>query len=294
MGRIADALDRARREGTQRADVSDPPRRPSTGQKWSDWYGAAALDAGPPVIQTVAEPLGAPVDGLSEQIATYYARSSVVSEQYRSLRTRLQTLNPRQEHRMYAISSAIPREGKSVTTVNLAFSMAEIRHLKIIMVDADLRHSSMGRLLGGQSSPGLADVLAGEATLEQVIRATPVPNLYYLAAGRTHGRSATELLSAQTARSVFTRLKKEFHYSIVDTPAATSVADVGILGPWTSGVIMVIRMHRTPEPLARRAIKHLSNNNIPIMGCIVIGDNDPTSAYGRRYNYHCYYGSDGP
>lgn len=262
-------------------------------RKWSNWYGVAQpTDDDHEDIGDRATTVVKPVAGMSEEIVAYYERSSVRSEQYRSLRTRLMTGNARQQHRVIGITSAVPREGKSVTAANLAFSIAEIPHFKTLIVDGDFRQARLAKLLNIDATVGLADVLRGCTTLERVIKPTPLPNLFFMPAGRTRGNSATELLSRQTARAAFARFQRDYHYTIVDTPPATTVADVGIIGQMTFGVIFVVRMHRTSEPMARHAIKHILNNNVRILGGLLIGEDDPSSGYGRQYN-DAYYNDEG-
>src|SRR5262245_47219238 len=192
------------------------------------------------------------IEGLSESLIPFYERSSLVTEQYRSLRTRLLSSNPNYEHRIIAITSAVPKEGKSVTTLNLGCILAEIRHLKVLVVDGDFRRSSLAHMLNQPIGPGLADVLSGNATYEQVVQSTPIPNLKFIPAGSTKGRSAAELLTAASAHAAFQRLRDEYHYTIVDTPPATTVTDVGIIGQMCHGVIVIVRLHRTHEAAAKR------------------------------------------
>jgi capsular exopolysaccharide synthesis family protein len=292
MGRIADALARAEQERGTAVESRVSAVTEST-KKWFDWDGSVQphphdITDAPDVPQKS----DVSIEGMAEEIVSYLDRSSLVSEQYRSLRTRLLSTNPRQQRRLYLISSAVPKDGKSITTINLAFSLAEIRHLRILMVDADFRHSSMAGVLRVDRQPGLADHLRGEASFEDIIRPTPLPNLFFVAAGRTGGRSAPELLSTNASKAAFKRFEKEFHYTLIDTPPVTTVADVGIIGPLVSGVIFVVRMHHTPEPMARHAVKVLASNNIPVVGSLVIGEDDPSTGYGSRYNYYRYYYND--
>jgi capsular exopolysaccharide synthesis family protein len=233
---------------------------------------------------------------LAESLVPFYERSSLVTEQYRSLRTRLLSSNPNYEHRIIAITSAVPKEGKSVTTLNLGCILAEIRHLKVLVVDGDFRRSSLAHMLNQPSGPGLAEVLGGTATYEDVVRSTPIPNLSFIPAGSTNDRSAAELLTAASATSAFRRMQNEFHYTIVDTPPATTVTDVGIIGQMCTGVVMIVRLHRTHEAAAKRAVRLLQVNNIPIVGCLLVGRDSPTGGYygygygyGYRYNYYRYY-----
>lgn len=293
MGRTAEALNHA--EKKRAGDGKTPAARmPRSRGKWADWFGAARETSSDLVTEfaTPTPPVEI-VPGMSEEIVAYYERSSLKSEQYRSLRTRLLNANPRDEHRIFAISSAVPREGKSVTSANLGFSFGEIPHLKVLIVDGDLRQARMSRLLNVAKSPGLADYLQGHVAFQDIIQPTPLPNLFFVAAGKTRGKSATELLSRKTSEAAFLRFRKDFHYTIVDTPPATTVADVRVIGRMTNGVIFVIRMNRTPEPLARRAIKHILSNNVPIIGGLVIAEDDRTSGYGRQYSYYKYYKEDG-
>jgi capsular exopolysaccharide synthesis family protein len=298
MGRIADALKRAEEE---RRNLASAP---------IDGGGVALLEppaleesapAIAPALVTPPQVRGEPapvVAGLSESLLPFFERSALITEQYRSLRTRLLSQNPNYEHRIIAITSAVPKEGKSVTTLNLGCILAEIRRLRVLVVDGDFRRSSLAHMLNQPPTPGLADVLDGKATYEEVLRATPVPNLMFIPAGSTRGRPAAELLTAASASSAFKRMQNEFHYTIVDTPPATTVTDVGIIGQMCTGVIVIVRLHRTHEGAAKRAVRLLQANNIPIIGSLLVGRDAPTAGYygygygygyGYRYNYYRYY-----
>ena len=291
MGRIADALKRAEQQRKESLAASSagtatlsPPRLPS--QVLEPIVTEAAQSTEPATL----------VEGLSESLVPFYERSSLVTEQYRSLRTRLLSANPNYEHRIMAITSAVPKEGKSVTTLNLGCIFAEIRHLRVLVVDGDFRRSSLAHMLNQPAGPGLADVLAGDTTLDRVIQSTPYPNLSFVPAGSTKGRSAAELLTASSAKAAFKRFQDEYHFTIVDTPPATTVTDVGIIGQMCHGVIAIVRLHRTHEAAAKRAVRLLQVNNIPILGCLLVGRDAPACGYygygyGYRYNYYRHYDS---
>lgn len=290
MGRIADALKRAEEE-----------RRRT--------MGAAGVSAGTALLETPAPPRRMPegghirtpkeegddpeavslVEGISDSLLPMLEGGALVTEQYRSLRTRLLSQNPNYEHRIVAITSAIPKEGKSVTTLNLGSILAEIKHLKVLVVDGDFRRSSLARMLNQPEGPGLAEVLRGEAAYDEVQRSTPISNLTFIPAGEIHTHSAAELLTAASASSIFKRMQNDFHYTIVDTPPATTVTDVGIIGQMCSGVILVIRLHRTAEGAAKRAARLLQVNNIPTIGCVIIGRDAPSGRYGYSYGYEYGY-----
>ncbi|MFQ5461602.1 MAG: CpsD/CapB family tyrosine-protein kinase [Phycisphaerae bacterium] len=293
MGRIADALKRAEEERRASLGTAVAPR--DIGNREPDpfsTYSQTPVITEPVEVESEPAPISV-VEGLSESLVPFHERSSLITEQYRSLRTRLLSQNPNYEHRIIAITSAVPKEGKSVTTLNLGCILAEIRHLKVLVIDGDFRRSSLATMLNQAEGPGLAEVLGGRAEFEQVVRSTPIPNLKFIPAGNTHKRSAAELLTAAAAKSVFRRLQNEYHYVIVDTPPATTVTDVGIIGQLCDGVILVVRLHRTDEQAAKRAARLLSANNIPVIGCLLVGRDGPPGrygyGYGYAYNYYRYY-----
>ncbi len=287
MGRIAEALKKAEAERRRRlaehgggTALLDPP--------------ATADDDAPSAEVDVVTPIEAEApriveEGIHESVMPFYDRSSIIAEQYRSLRTRLLTQNPQNDHRVLAVTSAIPREGKSVTTANMGVILSEIRHFKVVCVDGDFRRSRLGYLLDAKDGPGFADLLKGDADYDEVVRPTAIPNLYVVGAGETSGRSAAELLSSQRSGAVIRRLQSDFHYTLIDTPPATTVTDVGIIGQMCNGVIMIIRMNFTPEPLARRAVRLLKVNKVPVLGCLLIGQDDRGASYGGSYGYYRYY-----
>ncbi|HUU84357.1 MAG TPA: CpsD/CapB family tyrosine-protein kinase [Phycisphaerae bacterium] len=303
MGRIADALKKAEQQRREKLGHAGSPVDGDCGE------AVAVVSAPSPVLDASGDELfgcltaasggaiGAnevspPTAGMDESLVAYYDPSSVISEQYRGLRTRLLSQNPDNEHRTMAITSSLPRDGKTVTALNTAFILAEIRHLRVLVVDGDFRRSSLAGMLKLGSSPGLAELLMGEASYEEVLQPTAAPNLFFVAAGQTHGRSAAEVLSSQSATSIFATFRNQFHYTIIDTPPASTVTDVGIIGQWCNGVIMVVRLDKTPEPMAQRAVRLLQANNIPILGTVLVGGDRRSGGYGYYRYYRYYYTSD--
>ncbi len=291
MGRIAEALKRAEQEriatGCSPGQSVGRPAAPTR-------TGGAATPSQMSSLLHAELPLDAPLTlakGLSESLVPYYERSSAITEQYRSFRTRLLSQNPHYEHRTLAITSAVPKEGKSVTAMNLAISLAEIRHLKVLVVDCDFRRGSLARMLNQPESPGLAEVLRGEITYSEAIRHTPIPNLFLIPAGNTSQRAATSLLASAAANPVFQRMQNDYHYTIIDTPPATTVSDIGIIGQMCNGVVIVIRLNRTDETAAKRTVRLLQVNNIPIMGCLLVGKDVVGSRFGTGFSssYYRYY-----
>lgn len=225
-------------------------------------------------------------------VVAYHDKAAEITEQYRSLRARLTAQNTTGENQVLAITSSIPKEGKSVTTMNLSWVMSEIKHYRVLMIDGDFRRSSLANMMGISEYPGLADLLRGEASLEEVIRPTPVPNLFIMPAGTTQEFNAAELLSRQKTAGLIQECKRRFQCSIIDTPPASSVSDACVIGPLCTGVLFVVRMGRTPEPIARSTIRLLQSNNVNVLGTILAGHRESTGRYRRYYYGYSKYYSD--
>ena len=227
---------------------------------------------------------------IHESVVAFHDKAAEITEEYRSLRARLTALNTAGENQVIAITSSIPKEGKSVTTMNLAWVISEIKHFRVLMIDGDFRRSSLASMMGISEYPGLADLLRGEARLEEVIRPTPVPNLHVIPAGTTQEFNAAELLSTQRTASILQECKRRYQYSLIDTPPASTVSDASVLGPLCTGVLFIVRMGRTPEPISKSTIRLLQSNNVNILGCVLAGHRESAGRYRRYYyGYHKYY-----
>jgi capsular exopolysaccharide synthesis family protein len=222
-------------------------------------------------------------------IVAFHDRYSAICERYRAVRARLLTMNTAQAAQAIAISSAIPEEGKSVSTLNLGLVMGEGGEHRILLVDADFRRMSLARMLGIPATPGLAEVLRGELTLAEAWQPTPLPNLKLLPAGKVRDNAYGELLGGNGTAALVKQCRETFDYTFLDTPPITTVSDVCLLAPQCDGVILVIQMGRTPEPTVQQAVRTLQANNINILGSILSRVRERGSGYYERYYSHYYH-----
>lgn len=214
-------------------------------------------------------------------VVAFHERYSGISEEYRSLRSRIHSLIPGPDHHVIAIASATPQEGKTVSVANLSLVMAEGGEQRVCMIDADMRRAGLARTLGLSGGPGLADVLSGKARIKDVLRPTPYPNLKLLSAGQVGNRSYGELLSGPHTRHVLAELRELFDYSIIDTPPINTVSDVSTFAPYCDGALMVVGMGRTPEANVQDAVRMLQTTNVRLLGCLL-------SRYTSRRRGHYY------
>ena len=220
-------------------------------------------------------------------VIAFHNRYASMCEQYRSIRARLVSMNPSNRHQVLVITSSVPEEGKSVTSLNLAITMAEGGEQRVVVCDADFRRSSLARMLGVPTSPGLAEVFLGRATLEEALQPTPFPNLKILPAGEVGDRNYGDLLAAPAVGEVFQALRGAFGVCLVDTPPVTTVSDVCVLAPHCDGALLVIEMGRTPEPAVQLAVRSLQTNTVNIVGCVLSRFRDHrTHYYDRYYGYY--------
>ncbi len=222
-------------------------------------------------------------------VVAFHDRYSAICEQYRAVRARLLTMNPTGEPQIIAITSSIPEEGKSVSTLNLGVLMGEGGEHRILMVDGDFRRTSLARMVGVTSSPGMADFIQGTCELKDILQPTPLPNVKLLPAGEVQGRAYSDLLAGQRLPAALERLRAVFDYVFVDTPPVTTVSDVCLLAPHCDGAIMVVEMRRTPEPTVQQAVRTLQANNVKVMGCLLSRFRDRGAGYYENYYYSSYY-----
>ncbi len=223
-------------------------------------------------------------------VVAFHDRYSSVCEQFRAVRARLLSMNAGRGPRVIAITSSMPREGKSVTTLNLGLVMAEGGEQRTLVVDADFRRASIGRMLGLPPAAGLAELIRGAAPLRDVLQPSPLPNLKIMTPGQQPGPGYAELFGASAAREALEQLRGAFDYVFLDMPPVNTVADVSLLAPHCDGVILVVEMRRTPEPAAQQAVRSLQANNVKILGCVLSRHDDRRKHYYDRYSY--YYRAD--
>jgi capsular exopolysaccharide synthesis family protein len=202
---------------------------------------------------------------------------SPAAEQYRLLRTRLELRDHGRHAHFVLVTSPGPGDGKTVTSANLALTMAQEFQHRVALVEADMRRPALAELFGLRAEPGLVDVLVGAATLEEAIVAVPDHNLFVLPAGRAAGRS-TELLASSMMSRVAEALRARFDRIVIDTPPVT-LADTHVLTRLADGVLFVVRSGVTLQPALEHALAGVNRDRV--MG-IVLNDVEPN---GQEYAY---------
>ena len=222
--------------------------------------------------------------GRAELIAQLRPNSEA-AECYRSLRTSILLSALDSPPKVLLVTSPLPQEGKTTTSVNCAIVLAQ-RGSRVLLVDADLRRPGVHRAFGFDRKSGLSTVLTGSTPIESVLRTYPeVPNLSILPAGPPPPHPA-ELLDASKMRSLIAQWRNEYDHVIIDTPPALSVTDPVLLSVEADSIILVIRSGKTTKDALRRAGELLWQVNARVMGIVVNGID-----LGSPDHYYYYYGA---
>jgi capsular exopolysaccharide synthesis family protein len=200
-----------------------------------------------------------------EEIVMIGDPRSHIAEQFRGLRNSIHALNPDSASRTIVVTSALPGEGKTVAALNLAVCMAELPGIHVLVVDANLHRPAVEEYLGFGRRQGLAEVLGGKLPLDRAIRLTAIPNLSVMGAGELPA-NPSEWLGSDRMRSLLHQLKQQFSYILIDTPEALTISDASLLGAMADGILLVVRLGKTPRHFVEQ-----THNQLEALGGNVLG-----------------------
>jgi succinoglycan biosynthesis transport protein ExoP len=222
------------------------------------------------------------------ELITQVRPQSQMAESYRALRTSLLLSNLGAPPKVIMVTSALPQEGKTTTSINCAVVLAQ-KGVRVLLIDADLRRPSIHKTLGLGPRSGLSNVLTGSATLQQAITRAPVlPNLSVLPAG-TPPPNPAELLASTNMRDVLIELREQFDHIVVDTPPTLSVTDAVVLSPRADAIVLVIRSGQTTKQALRRSRDVLMQVNAKVSGVLLNAVDLSSPDYYYYYEYQGKY-----
>src|SRR5579863_2890163 len=222
------------------------------------------------------------------ELITQVRPQSQMAESYRALRTSLLLSNLGAPPKVIMVTSALPQEGKTTTSINTAVVLAQ-KGVRVLLIDADLRRPSIHKTLGMGPRSGLSNVLTGSATLQQAITRSPIlPNLSILPAG-TPPPNPAELLASSNMRDVLNQLREEYDHVVVDTPPTLSVTDAVVLSPRADAIVLVIRSGQTTKQALRRSRDILMQVNAKVSGVLLNAVDLSSPDYYYYYEYQGKY-----
>jgi succinoglycan biosynthesis transport protein ExoP len=222
------------------------------------------------------------------ELVTQTRPNSQMAESYRALRTSLLLSNLGAPPKVIIVTSALPQEGKSTTSISCANVLAQ-KGTRVLLIDADLRRPSIHKTLGMGPRSGLSSVLTGSATLEQVITRSPsLPNVFVLPAG-TPPPNPAELLASTQMRDLLEQLRGQYDHIVIDTPPTLSVTDAVVLSPRADAIVLVIRSGQTTKQALRRSRDLLMQVNAKVSGVLLNAVDLSSPDYYYYYEYQGKY-----
>jgi tyrosine-protein kinase Etk/Wzc len=224
---------------------------------------------------------------------------SVAAEAFRSLRTNLHYTAINKEKKIMLFTSTFPNEGKSTVTSNIAVVISQTV-ARVLLIDCDLRRSSIHEKFEYGKTPGLSEILAGDVTFEKAKHTTDIHGLDIITAGTTPP-DPSDLLGSVAMQQLLTAQRENYDYIIIDAPPVLAVSDAPVLATISDVVILVMEAGRVPIKAAQHMRDTLVNLQATIGGIVI---NDKTGKgelygyyggryyrYGRGYGYEYGYGS---
>ncbi|MDF2805345.1 MAG: chromosome partitioning protein [Cellulosimicrobium sp.] len=216
---------------------------------------------------------------------------AIRAESFRRLRTNLQFLELGPAARTYVMTSALPGEGKTTTSINLAITLADAGQ-RVVLVDADLRRPSVARYMAIEGSVGLTTVLIGKVGVEDAVQPWGNGNLDVIAAGQVPP-NPSELLGAAPMADLLDRLRAEYDAIVIDTPPLLPVTDAAILARAVGGAILVVGAGTVHRNQLETALSALGTVGVRLLGVVV--NRVPVKGPGaHEYGYYEYVAETGP
>ena len=248
MAKHYEALQRAEAERRRKVVGEPAPMAPT---EWDTTPATAPVrDAGflarvfsgkranPPTVETATE--------VNKRRITMLQPESFASEQFRTLRGRIDSLATQQLIKTVAVVSANPDEGKSTASINLAIVTSMSVGRKVLLVDCDLRRPKIHSSLGLEPVVGLGEVLTGKASVEDAIMRADGISLDVLPV-RSRPSNPSELLASDAMKETIEKISGLYDQVIFDTPACLGLPDAKTITELSDGIVLVVRAATTPK-----------------------------------------------
>ena len=280
MGKIYDALEKAQKESvpsveTPKGSVAEFYEQDETVRKTAG----------------LLEPLKLH-DHVDRNLVTYLKPRSIESEMFKILRGNILFPQSGTPPKSIMVTSAVPGEGKSFVSANLAVSIAQNINEHVLLMDCDIRHSGIHRMLGlDDGVRGLSEYLKGEVDIQTIFRKTDEEKLTILPGGHPPHNPA-ELLSSQKMSELLVEVRERYadRYIIIDSPPPQLTAETSAIARQVDGIILVVKYGETPRDMVADLVEIVGREKI--LGCVLNWFDLKSSSYygyGKYGKYSKYY-----
>jgi capsular exopolysaccharide synthesis family protein len=219
------------------------------------------------------------LDGLEGHLVSLLDPGSLLAEPYRMVRHLLEELHRTAQLSIVAVSSATGGEGKTTTSINLAGALAQASDTRVLLVDADLRSSSVGHhlALGSAARRGLIDaILDPDLGLDELVTRQRAFNLDVLPAG-TLRPAPYEVLKSPRLGTLLEEARRRYDYVVLDTAPLLAIPDSRLIGKWVDGFLVVVAANRTPRKLVAETLDLMEPAKV--VALLFNEDDEPVSGY---------------
>lgn len=202
-------------------------------------------------------------------------------EEFRTLRTHLLQMREKLPLQTILVTSALPGEGKTFVSANLAQVFVQQRGKRALLIDGDLRLSRLHAMLGTTRTPGLSDFLRGKADVAEVIQRGVPDNLFFIPGGEPVS-NPMELIGNGRLKGLLHRLAPLFDWIVIDSPPCVPLSDANVLADLCDGVLMVVLAGKTPYDMAQKGGQQFREKRL--LG-VVLNHVSPQVSYSAHYYY---------
>ena len=206
-------------------------------------------------------------DDLASHLLSNQNRSSPLAEAYRNVRSSLLFAIRGRGAQCLAVMSAVPKEGKTTTSINLAVSLAQAGG-RVLLVDADLRRGELHKYFGLDGGRGLSDILAGQTKPESVVHRTGISGLDVIATG-PFPPNPSEMVLGREFQSFMEYAKRNYDHVLLDCPPVMAVSEASVLASMADGVLFVVWGGHTSRKLSRSALQIMQGKGANVFGCVL-------------------------
>lgn len=222
--------------------------------------------------------------------------SFAAAEAYKLLRTKLQfSFTDDSDCRVIGVSSAMSGEGKSLSMVNLAYTLSQLDK-KVLLIDCDMRRPSIATKLPVSKAPGLSDYLSGQITMDMLFQPCGMKgeeNAFTVVAAGRNPPNPVELLSSARMTKMVETLRKSYDYILLDLPPVGEVSDALAVAKITDGILLVVREDYCNRVAYAATVRQFEFVDAKVLGVIYNCSYGQTAGYGNKYGRYGKYGKYG-
>ena len=213
-----------------------------------------------------------------------------IMESYKAMRTNLIFSLSTSDKKIVAVSSALPGEGKSTISANLAIAFSQLNENKVLLIDADMRKPVQHKLFNVKNNAGISEYLGKMKPKDECIKKSDIPNLDIIPSGSLPP-NPSELLGSEQMKKLLSEVSAEYDYIIIDMPPVNLVSDPLTIGNSISGMVVVTHYGKTTYDDVDELMRKVQTSDTKILGLVlneIKSKHNGKYGYSKKYNYYSY------